>query len=56
MLPSIFGNICFTVEIENTSMTWGYIDNNRLKEELTKTFLRKCKILLDPYGGRKYIN
>ena len=32
MLPSIFGNICFTAGIENSSMTWGYIEDERLME------------------------
>lgn len=56
VLPSIFEIICFAVGIENTILTWCYSDMNQPKETLTKTFLRKCKILLDPYGGRKYIN
>lgn len=25
MSPSIFGNICLTIGIENSSMTWGYM-------------------------------
>lgn len=32
MLPSVFGNICFTAGIENSSITWGYIEDDRLRE------------------------
>ena len=53
---SVSENNCFAIRIENIILNWCYSDMKQPMETLAKTFLRKCKIHLDPYGGRKYIN
>jgi hypothetical protein len=42
--------------MKNIVLNWYYLNRKQSSGTPAKTFLRKCKILLDPYGGRKYIN